>query len=497
MKSKSNSFRVAIIGIFHESNTFIERETRFEDFKKGRLLRGSDIRRQYEDAHHEIGGMLEVLDKEGVEVVSLFFAAATPGGVIAESAYKQLLKDMVALLKEAFPVDGCLLVPHGAGVVKQEPDMDGHWMSTVRQLVGPQAALVGTLDPHANVSRRMIEATDALVAYKTNPHIDQRETGRKAAQLMVAHLQGKIKLRQYGLQPLATISIEQQYTSRYPCSLLYDEASHLESHPKILSISILLGFPYADVQEMGTSFLVVTNDDEASGQAALDSLQQVLLTHHRAFVGQKESITSQLDQITVLPKPVLWLDMGDNVGGGSPGDSVYLLKILEEDGRLKSFSCIYDAQAVQVAAQHAPGDSFVLSFGNDYAPEMPSPYATLVTLITIVDGRFSETMPRHGGEVDYNMGKTVIVQTTKGNTVMIQSIRVPPFSLNQLTAFGIDPTQFEVITAKGVNAPIAAYGLVCKYSLQANTPGVTQADMTQFTYQNRRRPLYPFEPLLP
>jgi microcystin degradation protein MlrC len=71
--------------------------------------------------------------------------------------------------------------------------------------------------------------------------------------------------------------------------------------------------------------------------------------------------------------------------------------------------------------------------------------------------------------------------------------KVPPFSLSQILTFGIDPASFDVIVAKGVNAPIAAYSHVCPTIMQADTPGSTQADMTRFQYTKRRRPLYPFE----
>ena len=118
-----------------------------------------------------------------------------------------------------------------------------------------------------------------------------------------------------------------------------------------------------------------------------------------------------------------------------------------------------------------------------------------VSLQQLADGRFEETAPRHGGQVNYNMGDMAVVSTAKGNVVMLTSRRVPPFSLRQLTAFGIFPRDFEVVVAKGVNAPIAAYGPECPTIIQVNTPGVTQADMTAFTYKNRRKPLFPFEQL--
>ncbi len=494
MLQRNRRFRVALMGIYHESNTFIERTTALADFEKSHLLRGDEIVAEYRAAYHEIGGMLEIMDREGIEVLPLLFAEATPGGTVTAEAYDSLHDELVARLRAVLPVDGCLVVPHGAGVSEREPDMDGHWLRTIRQLVGDDVPIIGTLDPHANVSEAMVAATDALIAYRTNPHIDQRETGRTAGELMVRCLTQSIAPVQYLLKPPVTISIEQQHTSAYPCTLLYDEAEALRQRDNVLSISILLGFPYADVVEMGTSFLVVTDGDADGAASVAGRLAQVLVMHRHAFVGKLEPIANQLARMHRAAKPVLWLDMGDNVGGGAPGDSTVLLEALERDGTLHGFACIHDPDAVASLSGHLPGEQVGLSVGNDYR-RGPSghPFAFRATLLAKVSGEFREDKPRHGGQVQYDMGNTVMVRTPAGNTVMIHSLRVPPFSLSQLTTFGLDPARFDVLIAKGVNAPIAAYGPVCRTIMQANTPGVTQADMTGFAFERRRKPLYPFE----
>ncbi len=104
-----------------------------------------------------------------------------------------------------------------------------------------------------------------------------------------------------------------------------------------------------------------------------------------------------------------------------------------------------------------------------------------------------EQKPRHGGQVNFDMGHIAVVSTQNGNTILLNSLRVPPFSSNQVTSFNIDPKQFDIIVAKGVNAPIAAYSTICPTIIQVNTPGVTQADMTLFPFRKRRVPLFPFE----
>lgn len=487
-------YRVALLGVYHESNTFIARKTTLADFQNSHLLRGAEIIAEYRQAYHEIGGMLEVMDREGVEVLPLLFAEATPGGTVTGAAYQQLLNEMTMLLAGILPIDGCLVVPHGAGVSEEQRDMDGHWLGKVRELVGPDVPIVGTIDPHANVSRAMVEATDALVAYRTNPHMDQRDTGKAAGELMIKCLSGTIKPNQYLAKPSVTISIEQQHTAAYPCTLLYEEAAALMQRENVLSVSIVLGFPYADVPEMGTSFLVVTDDDQSAGMAAAQRLETLLVAHRYAFVGKLETLDAQLVEMHLAEKPILWLDMGDNVGGGSLGDSVVLLKALERDGRLRGFACIFDPVAVAVLWKYERGEQVDISLGNDYSLGMShNPYKLNARVLDKVDGRFRETTPRHGGQVQYNMGETVLVETAAGNVVMIHSLRVPPFSLSQLTSFGLDPAGFDVLTAKGVNAPIAAYGPVCRTIMQANTPGVTQADMTAMEFRFRSKPLFPFE----
>jgi microcystin degradation protein MlrC len=310
---------------------------------------------------------------------------------------------------------------------------------------------------------------------------------------MVETLEGKVKPAQYFYQPPATISIEQQYTSGSPCKELYTLADQLRKKSKILSISVLLGFPYADVKEMGSGFIVVADEDEELAKSTAKSLGDYLWDKRADFVGKKISVKEAIDALANHQKPVLLLDMGDNVGGGSPGDSTFILEALERSGKWKSFICLYDPEAVSVAAKSQPGRKISLVMGGKTDQLHGQPYSAEVTIQTVTEGIFKEHQPRHGGQVNFNMGKIAIVETEKGTTIMLTSLRTAPFSLNQLTSFGIQPDDFDVIVAKGVHAPMAAYRPVCNSFIQVNTDGITQADLTRFSFRNRRKPLYPFE----
>lgn len=486
------SKRVALLGIYHESNTFAEKPTTLAEFQKGHSLIGEDIRKEYQEAYHEVGGMIEVIDKAGMELVPLVFSEATPGGTVAADTYSRLRGEMLAALEKALPVDGVLVVPHGAGVSQEFLDMDGDWISAIRDMVGPNIPIAGSLDLHANVSPLMAGSAEAFVSYKKNPHIDQRQTGKATAEILVQTLEGKVTPRQALIQVPLAISIEQQFTDNEPCKSLYKYAEELTQTEGILSISILLGFPYADVPEMGTSLIVVSDNNPALALEVGKKLESYILENRDVFVGKKNSITGAIEMAVDQEKPVLLLDMGDNIGGGSPGNNICLLEGLEKDGSLKYFVCIYDPEAVGKASLHLTGDVFDLSILGTIADGKKNIQLS-VELTALSDGDFKEENPRHGGQVNYRMGKTAIVARPNGSIIMLTSLRVPPFSLGQLTSCGIDPKAFDVIVAKGVIAPIAAYAPVCPSKIQVNTPGITQADMTMFSHKHRRKPLFPFE----
>ncbi len=486
------SFRVALLGIYHESNTFVIIPTVLDDFRNGQYLKGESIRKEYQNAHNEIAGMLEVLDKEQIEAIPLLFASATPGGTITAETYNFILNETLEELKKVLPIDACLVIPHGAGVSEEFPDMDGHWLSKVREIVGDTIPIIGTLDLHANVSQLMVSSTNALVAYKQNPHVDMRQRGVESAKLLVNLLNGKTKPVQALVQVPLAISIEQQLTANEPCISLYAYANQLAAEPGILALSIQHGFPYADVHEMGTSIIVVADGDYEKALSVAKKLEAYILERKQSFVGKKTDIPSALNLINDSVKPVLLLDMGDNVGGGGPANNSCILEAFEESKKYKFFVCMYDPQAVIDASLHEQGEQFdltVIGTGKDGLKTLK----LNVKLLRISDGTFQESNPRHGGQINFRMGKTVVVSTKEGGVIMLTSLRVMPFSLQQLISQGVVPSEFDAIVAKGVNAPIAAYAPVCPTIIQVNTPGVTQADMTLFDYQQRRKPLFPFE----
>jgi microcystin degradation protein MlrC len=374
------------------------------------------------------------------------------------------------------------------------PDVDGHWLTELRRRVGADVPIVCTLDPHANLSPAMVSACDAIAAYRTNPHLDQHARGLEAAEWMARSLRGEIQLTTAAVHLPLIIDIERQCTKEEPCRKFCAKAEAMVAEsPNLLGWSIVLGFPYADVAEMGTSVVFVADGDAALAQSAATRLARTIWERRGELVGRHISIEEALDQAARIDGTVCLLDMGDNVGGGSPGDGTLLAQALHARGRGSSFVCLYDPESVQAATAAGIGQRVTLRVGGKTDSLHGAPLEAEFTVLGLFDGKFEETQPRHGGIKEFDQGPTAVVRSDRGLTAMLTSRRVPPFSLRQLTAFGIKPEQYDVLVAKGVNAPIAAYAPVARHMIRVDTPGVTTADVTRLAFQNRRRPMFPFE----
>lgn len=486
--------RVGILALIQESNTFLSGTTTFEHFRQDLLLTGEEVRQHFATAHHEVRGFFDGLAQAGIEAVPIFAARALPFGTIEADAFERLVQQMIEELESAGRLDGLLVAPHGATVAASHPDADGYWLSLVRQKVGPQIPIIGTLDPHCNLSPQMVAATDALMAYRTNPHIDQEQRGVEAAELMARTLRGEVTPVQAACFPPMVINIERQCTSEPPLTEVVADFEAVRGQSGVLSASLMLGFPYADVPEMGASSLVVTNGNPALAQSLASRLAESMWRRRSGLAGSFISVEDAVTQAQSLPTPICMLDMGDNVGGGSPGNGTWLAHELHRQKVGPSFLCLYDPTAVMQADAVGVGAKVRLAVGGKTDDFHGAPFQAAFLVKFVGDGRFSETQVRHGGFTGFDQGHTAIVETDDGLlTIMLTTRRTPPFSLRQLTAFGLDPKSFRVLVAKGVNAPLAAYQPVCPTILRVNTRGVTTADVTQLPYQHRRKPMFPFE----
>lgn len=487
--------RVGIIALTHESNTFHPTPTTLEHFRRDILATGERIRELRAGGKHEISGFFAGLERHGIEAVPMFYAATWPMGAITAETCEALMAMMFAEVDRAGPIDGFLLAPHGANAGDGDlyRDLDGLWLTRLRQRVGPGVPVIFVMDPHGNLSPAMVRATDAGIAYRTNPHLDQLERGLEAAELMARTLRGEVRPVQAAAYPPVAMNIERQNTSEPHWAGLNALADRIRREPGVLAVSAVMGFPYADVEEMGSSFLVVTDGDAALAQRHADELAACLVEHREDFRGRYLSVSEAVDEALRSPGPVGLLDMGDNVGGGSAADGTLIAHELHRRAAGEAFVCIYDPESAERAEAAGAGSRLRLTIGGKTDRLHGPPLEVEVTVIGMHDGRFTESGVVHGGLTHFDIGRVVTVRTDSRVTIQLTRQRVLPLSIGVMTCCDLDPKSFRVIVAKGVHSPVPALKPLCTRLIRVNTPGVTTADMTELSYRYRRRPLFPFE----
>ena len=485
---------IAIGGIMHESNTFSDTPTDFEAFH---ISVGDEIIDAWADTHHEMGGFIQGAAQNGYTLYPTLMAAATPAGRVTDAAFDRLTEMLLQRLKVPKPnPEGLLLALHGAMVVESYPDGDGEVLRRLRAVFPAEFPIVVTLDHHANVSEQMVNLSTALVIYKTNPHIDQGHRGLQAAALMHRILSEGITPTQSLSKPPMLLNILYQNTSAEPMRSILNAAAELESRDDVLVANVAAGYPYADVYEAGPAFVIVTDDNRQLAHKEAERLSEMLWNvRGRLTLDLPDAAAAVRQAINAEKHPVILVEMGDNIGGGSPGDSTIILAELLKQDAAEFVVVLWDAESVQTCLRVGVGEEVALSVGGktDKRHGKPVPIRGRVRLIH--DGHFVETEPRHGGQKYHNQGLTAVVELASPHRalVVLTSRRQTPFSLHQLLSLGVQPQAMRIIVVKAAIAYRAAYEPIAGEIIEVDTPGLTAVNPQHFTYGHLRRPIFPLD----
>ncbi|MCH8235988.1 MAG: M81 family metallopeptidase [Chloroflexi bacterium] len=516
--------RIATLGISHETNTFSRVPADYGQFLAAQVLRGDEIADQYRSSSYTFAGYWDAADELEFDLVPLMYAQTGPIGTITKDAYDRLSGEMFGMLREGGPWDAVLITNHGAAVSEEFPDMDGEFTRAVREIVGPDVPVGVTLDMHANVSKAVVDHTDVCVVWRTNPHLDTRVRGRKTAELIYRTVKGEVRPVQWIEMTPMVVNIVKQFTAEEPMRSLVADAITANERPGILDTSVAEGYPYADVAEMGMSFIAIADGDpDAAREAAVwmarrgwehrealnvevPKVDEALRMAAERYIGPKpEGVTnpgptegSALEAPTGEGEharlgPIVLMDVGDNIGGGSSADSTFILAEAQRTGFTGLLQSLYDPEAVEACVRAGVGSELTLQVGGKTDDMHGTPVRVTGTVRAITDGEFEETRPTHGGFRFYSCGTSIRLDTTDGHTLLLTSKRVGNTAREQMYHIGIWPEKYRVVVAKGVVSPRPAYQPIAAEVILVNTPGVTTADLDTFTYHHRRVPLYPFE----
>ncbi len=486
--------RILIAGLFHETHTFLEGSTSLADFF---IIRDEQMLACCGDSS-PLGGVLEIGKQFGWDFVPTIDYRAQPSAIVEDTVIDQFWSELEQRARPALQqgIDAIYLVLHGAMVAQSHLDVEGEILARLRALPGAEKLpIFGVFDLHANFSQLMADLANCLVGYRENPHTDARQAGVIAAELLQRSLttgERPFMRRQHAgiiWPPTGT------GTANEPMKTLEAEARALEQLPELWSVSVIAGFSFADTPDSGVCFVVCGT--EGPIDEALTKLH-TLAYRHRA----EGNVTDPpVDEVLAKLKPTpegltVLVEPSDNIGGGAPGDCTGLLRAMIAHRLTNAAIAINDPAAVQQLASIEPGQRTTISLGGKGSRLDAGPVVLEVELISKQSGRFElEDKQSHlasmCGDV-FDMGPCAIVKHA-GITILISSVKTPPFDLGQWRSQGIEPTTLSFVAVKAAVAHRRAYDKIAARMFWVDTPGPCSSNVRALPYRHLTRPIYPLD----
>jgi microcystin degradation protein MlrC len=428
--------------------------------------------------------------REGLTVIEGTAAWAEPGGIIQRKAYEELRDEILDQLRAALPVDGVILGLHGAMVAQGYDDCEGDLLERVRGLAGPEAIIACEFDPHSHLTPKRVAACNIMAAFLEFPHTDFYERGEHVVALALAALRGKIKpvISTFDCRMIAVFP-----TSREPMRSFVDRLKLLQGKEGILSVSVIHGFMAADVPEMGTRIVVVTDNDQAKGNALAQKLGMELYAMREKVLMDMAGVEDGIEKALAAHrassgKPAVISDTWDNPGGGVAGDGTVILRRLIERGvKRVGTATIWDPMAVTFCHAAGEGARLRLRFGGKAGAEAGEPIDADVEVLKAVDEAWQSFGPSR-----VTLGKSALIRIAGTEIdIILNTNRTQTFEPDVFTNLGVDPMDKEVLLIKSTNHFYAGFAPIAAEIIYVSAPSSYPTAPATTNYTKLSRPIWP------
>ncbi|MEZ5354088.1 MAG: M81 family metallopeptidase [Bryobacteraceae bacterium] len=485
--------KIAIASILQEANTFSPVATRYEDFSP---VFGEQARRRHQRKLTEMGGFLDVLDRQGkrVETAPVCAAWAITANRCLGGDFARLMDEFARALRAHADADALLLAMHGAQTAAGVDDVEGHVLGLAREILGPDKPIVLTLDLHANVTRAMVERATAIVGYHTYPHIDMFETGAKAARLLLRILAGECKPVMRRAKLPLIVNAENSQSASGPFGRLMRRAERWESTGAAEAVSLFPVQPWMDVEEMGCAVVSVTNGDAKGAERQARTLARAWWRGREEFVPELTPPDRAIAAAIALGEgPVVLAESSDSTGSGSPGDSTGVLRPLLK-APLTGDATIFlvDPSAARTAIDAGIGATVTMRVGGCYDKRNSKPVRVTGRVRLISDGRWTARARGYNTGIETDMGPSVVLECGRVR-ILIASRSAMTVDPELFRSHGIEPLHCQIVVVKSPNGFRACYEPIARRIFVVDTPGVSTANLKTLPWRRIGRPIWPLD----
>jgi microcystin degradation protein MlrC len=483
--------RIAVGGFLHETNTFAPTKATYDAFVHGGgwpgMKLGDEVLKSIRNINVGLAGFIGAAEAEGWELVPTVFAAATPSAHVTKDAYERIAKIMVDGIASAGPIDAVYLDLHGAMVAEHLDDGEGEILARVRKVIGKDLPLIVSLDLHANVTPEMVAHADALIAYRTYPHVDMAETGRASARHLALLLKTKQRFAKAFRQLPFLIPISWQCTNDQPTKGIYEKLAALQGDA-VPTLSFAPGFPAADFPDCGASVFAY-GKTQADADAAADAITAIIEGHEDDFDGKiyspDEGVRLAMELAKSASKPIVIADTQDNPGAGGDSDTTGMLRALVRNKAARAATgVIYDPESAKAAHAAGVGATVRLKLGGKSGIPGDAPYEETFVIEKLSDGNFIAPGPYFGGR-EMEMGPSACLRI--GDVRVVVASHKSQLADQALYRYvGIEPTEQKILVNKSSVHFRADFEPIAEKLLICAAPGAMPADTASLPWTRLR-----------
>jgi microcystin degradation protein MlrC len=483
--------RIAVGGFLHETNTFAPTKATFDDFVHGggwpSMTQGADVLKVMRNINVALAGFVEAAEARGWELVPTIACAAGPSAHVAKDAFERVLSVMIDGIASAGRLDAVYLDLHGAMVTEHLDDGEGETLVRIRKLLGNDVPLVVSLDLHANVTPQMVQHADALIAYRTYPHIDMADTGRACAEHLALMLNGKRRFAKSFRQLPFLIPISWQCTTDRPMMDIYQELAALQGDA-VPTLSFAPGFPAADFVHCAPSVLAYGRT-QVEADAAAEAMAAAVLARESDFDGRiysaDDGVRLAMELAKGASKPIVIADTQDNPGAGGDSDTTGMLRALVRNRAARAaIGVLCDPQSAMAAHAAGVGAAVTLALGGKSGIPGDAPFQETFVVEQLSDGRFVAPGPYYGGRT-LDMGPSAALRIGDVR-VVVSSTKAQLADQAMYRYVGIEPTQQSILVNKSSVHFRADFEPIAEKLLICAAPGAMPADTATLPWKRLR-----------
>ena len=461
------------------------------DYAMFRQMHGAQMIEKYQGTKTEISGFMDVMaGKEGIQLIPAMSAASVSGGAVPTEDLQRLINEIalsIASVVNENEIDAVYMCLHGAMAGETEGDPEGLLLAKVRELVGG-VPLVASIDLHAVLTDRMLELIDIVVPFHTYPHVDQYETGQRAANCLLRLMAGDTKPETVTVKLPLLVRGDELITATGKYGEAIRLCQEIEASETGLSAGVNIGNAFTDVQELRTNILVVRDGDRRQAEEDARRIARFMWEHRQLFKADLISVEASIDVARQTNGLTVFSDAADATASGASGDSNEILRALvRSDFDRKCLIPIVDASAVAKAVECGEGGQVKLTLGGTLDPGRFTPIELEVDVLRIYDGHFTyeNGLPGYGGQVVILRHQNIDILVVERSLYFVGQ--------KVFSSHGCEPVDYAIVVVKSPNGFRPYYENIAAQICAVDVIGSTSANLSSLPYENVVRPVFPLD----